>query len=234
KTRSAGPAEGEGHSAKRAKPAAALVPPPSPLSERELSTVEIHVNRAPVMLLWAATVASHRGFDWGEALSIGRAAADWFAQRKGEHYGILLATAATGAAAATTSGATAAKAADDEATCPLEVLGINIELRRTEDGWRALSKGSPASAANADSYLRRSFGEQLGPAAAAFAALAASLPPPDLEVGRKTYMLYEDFRPMVASGAAGWGQRGVLRLARVLELREDGGDGIGGGGAENG
>lgn len=34
-------------------------------------------------------------------------------------------------------------------------------------------------------------------------------------------ILYESFRPEVPRGKAGWGQSGMLRLARVLELRDE-------------
>lgn len=34
-------------------------------------------------------------------------------------------------------------------------------------------------------------------------------------------VLYESFRPDVPRGKAGWGQSGMLRLGRVLELRDE-------------
>ena len=35
----------------------------------------IEINRAPVLTLWAAVVAERLGFDWQEALTLGRAVA---------------------------------------------------------------------------------------------------------------------------------------------------------------
>lgn len=43
----------------------------------------LRINRAPVLTLWAATVAERLGFDREEALSLGRAVAGLNAQAKG-------------------------------------------------------------------------------------------------------------------------------------------------------
>jgi hypothetical protein len=48
----------------------------------------ILINRAPVLTLWAATVAERLGFDEGEALSLGKAVAGLNAQSKGRRLGI--------------------------------------------------------------------------------------------------------------------------------------------------
>ena len=49
----------------------------------------ILVNRAPVLMLWAAAVAERLGFDRDEALSLGKAVAVLNAQSKGRRLGIL-------------------------------------------------------------------------------------------------------------------------------------------------
>ncbi|MGA8224234.1 MAG: hypothetical protein WB780_21485, partial [Candidatus Acidiferrales bacterium] len=48
----------------------------------------ILINRAPVLTLWAATVAERLGFDHDEALSLGKAVAGLNAQSKGRRLGI--------------------------------------------------------------------------------------------------------------------------------------------------
>jgi len=48
----------------------------------------IVINRAPVLTLWAATVAERLGFDQDEALSLGKAVAGLTAQSKGQRLGI--------------------------------------------------------------------------------------------------------------------------------------------------
>src|SRR4051812_24765632 len=54
-------------------------------SERTMSNGEnrIHVNRAPVLTLWAAVVAERLGFERDEALTLGRALAGLTAHAKG-------------------------------------------------------------------------------------------------------------------------------------------------------
>jgi len=48
----------------------------------------ILINRAPVLTLWATTVAERLGFDEDEALSLGKAVAGLNAQSKGQRLGI--------------------------------------------------------------------------------------------------------------------------------------------------
>ena len=48
----------------------------------------LSINRAPVLTLWAAVVAERLGFDWDEALTLGRAVAGLSAQAKGRRLGI--------------------------------------------------------------------------------------------------------------------------------------------------
>jgi hypothetical protein len=53
-----------------------------------MSEQKILINRAPVLTLWATTVAERMGFDRSEALSLGKAVAGLTAQSKGRHLGI--------------------------------------------------------------------------------------------------------------------------------------------------
>ena len=48
----------------------------------------IEINRAPVLTLWAAVVAERLGFDWQEALTLGRAVAELNAYSKGKALGL--------------------------------------------------------------------------------------------------------------------------------------------------
>jgi hypothetical protein len=78
-----------------------------------------------------------------------------------------------------------------------------------DDGMllRAEDNGNAASARGVQSYVMRAFGDRLGEARAAMEALAASLPPEELN--RVGFRLYERFRPDVPAGAEGWGQGGI-------------------------
>src|SRR6202051_1205114 len=57
---------------------------------------KILINRAPVLTLWATTVAERLGFDHDEALSLGRAVAGLNAQSKGRRLGIFQAARGEG------------------------------------------------------------------------------------------------------------------------------------------
>jgi hypothetical protein len=48
----------------------------------------VQINRAPVLALWASTVAERFGFDKDEALSLGKAVTGLTAQSKGRRLGI--------------------------------------------------------------------------------------------------------------------------------------------------
>lgn len=52
-------------------------------------------------------------------------------------------------------------------------------------------------------------------------AAAAAIPQHQAETTTRAMALYESFRPDVPKGKAGWGQSGMFRLARVMELRQE-------------
>ena len=57
-------------------------------------------------------------------------------------------------------------------------------------------------------------------ARAALEELANSYKPE--EIGEHCYHLYEQFRPTVASGQKGWGQKGQLDLAQIRHMAQQG------------
>eukprot|EP00903_Cladosiphon_okamuranus_P006149 g6050.t1 len=187
-------------------------PPDSSLSAEKLAEIEIKTNRSPVMVLWATEVAQRLSFDWSEAVTIGRAVADWLALRKGEQLGLLEADEAAEAAAG--------EETQELPTRTVEMMGQDFTLRQTSGGWRALSKGKLVPPKRVHAFLCKAFGENLGPARAALRALAAAIPQPQVESTIRAMLLYESFRPEVPKGKAGWGQAGMLRLKTVLELKE--------------
>ncbi|CAM9280788.1 unnamed protein product [Ectocarpus sp. 6 AP-2014] len=198
-------------------------PPCSSLSDEQLAQVEIKINRSPVMVLWAAEVARRLSFDWSEAITLGRAVADWLALKKGEHLGLFEADEAAERAAM--------EETDDLPTRTVEMMGQDFTLRRTEGGWRAISKGKVVPAKRVHTFLCKAYGVNLGPARASLRALAAAIPQRHVETSIRAMVLYESFRPAVARGKAGWGQSGMFRLATVLKLRDElVREGLGGGG----
>ena len=81
-----------------------------------------------------------------------------------------------------------------------------------------LDKDKPASPASVRNYLARAFGERLGEVRGAMEALAASLPPDELD--RVGFRLYERFRPEVPEGVEGWGAKALLDIGRIRQAAD--------------
>jgi hypothetical protein len=168
----------------------------------------IRINRAPVLTLWAAVVADRLGFDWDEALTLGRAVAGLNAYSKGVRLGLYQPT----------------PEADHERRpkrAKGEVLQVDLLHRavpaiQTPEGLRALSKDQPISPSSVERYLQGKFGDRLDEARKAMERLARSWP--GEELSRQAYALYEKFRPSIPAGARGWGAAGDLDLDRVASL----------------
>jgi hypothetical protein len=167
----------------------------------------IQINRAPVLTLWAATVAERLGFGRNEALSLGKAVAGLTAQSKGRHLGIYKPVPKEIKEAR-------AKKRGEEFV--VELCGRRIPAVNTEDGVRAVSKGRVMEAASTERYLESKFGEALEAARAAMRELAKSFRPEELEM--RAFGLYERFRPAIPGGHAGWGAKGKLDLALIRSL----------------
>ena len=67
-------------------------------------------------------------------------------------------------------------------------------------------------------YLKGKFGEDLPAVREAMEELATAFEPKELEEG--AYGLYERFRPEIAPGRRGWGQKGDLNLDLIRSLRK--------------
>jgi hypothetical protein len=97
----------------------------------------------------------------------------------------------------------------------VRLLGRDISVLPAAEGTlRAEDGGKRAFAKSMQSYIARAFGDRLGEARAAMEALAASLPPEELN--RVGFRLYERFRPDAPADAQGWGAKGELRAERIV------------------
>jgi hypothetical protein len=171
--------------------------------------IEILINRAAVLTLWASVVAERLGFEHAEALTLGRAVAGLNAYSKGQALGLLQPTPPT-------VRAERRKASGEQPTLTVELLHRAVPITRTESGLRALSKGKAIDPGSVERYLASKFGDRLGGAVAELTALARSRPREVL--AQEAYSLYEQFRPDVPSGEAGWGATGALSLCRIRSL----------------
>lgn len=168
----------------------------------------IRVNRAPVLTRWAAVVAERLGFDWAEALTLGRAVAGLNAHSKGVRLGLFQPTPE--------AERERRKAARHGETLHIDLLHRAVPAVQTAEGVRAVTDDRPSDPARVERYLEGKFGAGLGEARQAMEHLARSLPPADL--AEQAYHLYEQFRPAVAGGIAGWGAEGELDLALIERL----------------
>ena len=167
----------------------------------------IQVNRAPVLTLWAAVVAEALGHPPDTALTLGCYVAGSSARIKARSIGML-----------DEAMEASERLAQAEALKPavefIILLGREIPVLRHEDGThRANEKGKPMAPHGVRSYIARAFGDRLEEVRSVMAALAASLPPDELN--RVGFRLYEKFRPEVPRGAEGWGAKGVLYIDRI-------------------
>ena len=168
----------------------------------------IRINRAPVLTLWAAVVAERLGFDWEEALTLGRAVAGLNAYSKGVSLGLYHPTPEA-------ERERRPKRARGE-VLQVDLLHRAVPAVQTPEGLRALSKDQPISPSSVERYLQGKFGDRLEDAKKAMERLARSWT--GEELSSRAYTLYEKFRPAIPAGVRGWGAAGDLDLDRLASL----------------
>lgn len=175
----------------------------------DTKATKVEINRAPVLTLWASVVAEGVGFDHQAALTLGKAVAGLNAQSKGRRLGIYTTPEMI------EGGETHEKVGLGEDFW-VEVCGRPVPAKNTKDGVRAVVKDRPIDPASVERYLTSKFADSLDDVREAMIELASSYSPEELAV--RAYGLYERFRPEIASGKSGWGQKGELSLERVRSL----------------
>lgn len=171
----------------------------------------VTINRAPVLTLWGTVVAARMGYGWDEALTLGRAMAGLNAQTKGRRLGVL------GKPKGREEGKRPKKVGLGEEFW-VEVVGRPVPAKRTQDGVRAVVRDQAIDPAKVEKYLESKFGENFERVRLAMTQLAGSFDPKELATA--AYGLYEKFRPTVAAGQRGWGQKGELDLDLIRSLAE--------------
>lgn len=174
-----------------------------------MAKATIKINRAPVLTLWGAVVAERMGYAWEEALTLGKAVAGLNAQAKGRRLGIF------GEPKAPERGGPPKKVGLGEEFW-VEVVGRPVPAKRTDEGVRAVVREEPIDPAKVEKYLTSKFGEDFDAARGAMAELAQSFEPEEL--AELAYSMYETFRPKIAPGQRGWGQKGDLDLEVIRSL----------------
>jgi len=170
----------------------------------------ILINRAPVLTLWATTVAERFGFHQDEALTLAKAVAGLTAQSKGRRLGIYKPVPGE------VKQARARKRGEEFF---IEICGRQVPAINTADGVRAVIKDKPIEAKSVERYLESKFGESLESVRAAMRDLAKSFRPEQLM--KNAFTLYEKFRPGIPAGVTGWGAKGKLDVERIRSLASE-------------
>jgi hypothetical protein len=171
--------------------------------EKREKRSSLMINRAPVLTLWASVVAEMLGFEYNEALTLGRAVAGLNAYSKGVALGLFQPTPKA-------VREQREKLRRDEVVT-VDLLHRAVPARHTDEGLRALSNDSLISCESVKRYRESKFGDALDEVYDAMKSLAKSLTPPEL--AEKAYHLYENFCPEIPAGKRGWGASGKLDLA---------------------
>ena len=172
----------------------------------------LRVNRAPVLTLWAAVVAGRLGHPAETALTLGAAVAGTAARAKARRLGLAEDNREDEGQHRQSGDARRERRA-------VRLLGREVPVSRSEGGLLLAAHGDrPQSPASVRNYLARAFGDRLGEVRAVMDALAASLPPDELN--RVGFKLYERFRPEVPEGVEGWGAKALLDIGRIRKAAE--------------
>ncbi len=169
----------------------------------------ITINRAPVLTLWTFVVAERLGHKPDEALTLAKAVVGLTAGAKAKRLGIHRPREAG------KESKPKRKAENDEGK-RVELLGWFVPVTATPKGLRATKDGSAIRPESVIAYLNKAFGDDLDEARDAMRKLAAAHKP--AELATDAFSLYERFRPTVAPGARGWGQKGVLDLWLIRSM----------------
>jgi len=168
----------------------------------------ITINRAPALTLWATVVANQLGFDWDEALTVGRVVGGLNAHPRDK--------APTLFHPRPEILKTRRQKLKPGESLQVGLLQRAVAVVRTPEGLRAMTKDTPIAPAGVQRYLESKFGDSLQAAVEAMVDLARSLPPEEL--GERACELYEQFRPELPEGAPLWGAEGTMDLTHIHAL----------------
>lgn len=91
--------------------------------------------------------------------------------------------------------------------------GRRIPVANSPSRPRTLKDGKPIRPESAETYISAKYGDSRGAAYKAMVKLARFRPPAKLT--KEAFHLYEEFRPSIPSGVAGWGKVSILDLVKT-------------------
>lgn len=171
----------------------------------------ILINRAPVLELWAASVASflYPNISWETCLSAGSAISTLCAISKGRSIGTI---DKPDPAAAEKKREERQQRAQNDDLDELEVMGFHLKLK----AGQALVSEKPKKANEA--ALQKKFGgEAYERVRFTFHEALQSWKGREEDLDVQAFHHYEDFRPTVPKGQKGWGRKGMLNLQAVKD-----------------
>lgn len=167
----------------------------------------ITINRAPVLELWAASVAHFMfpSMSWATCLSVGGAISTITAISKGRAIG-KMDKPDPGIAEEKRLKQREAQANLDD----IEVMGFHLHIK---DGNAMV--GDKPKKSNEDVLMKKYGPQNYERAKDAFAAALTTWQGREDELDKEAFHMYEDMRPNVPAGQKGWGRKGQLSLATI-------------------
>lgn len=176
----------------------------------------ITINRAPVLELWASCVAQfmYPSVSWETCLSVGGAISTITAISKGRSIGTIDKPDPGEAQARREK---RKEQAEKETLDQVEVMSFHLRL---EDG-QAVVGDKPKKAG--EEALKKKYGgfEQYDKVRLAFEEALQTWKGNEDELDKHAFHMYEDFRPSVKPGQAGWGRKGKLSLDTIRTVVGD-------------
>ncbi|KAL1870172.1 hypothetical protein Daus18300_005236 [Diaporthe australafricana] len=170
----------------------------------------IIINRAPVLELWAASVANflHPKLSWNLCLSIGSSISTITAISKGRSIG----TVAPPDESKNDASANKDKKAGDELPT-VKVMGFPMTIKDES----ILVKGKPKTAREVSLVRKYGSNESYSQAKDAMTGALEAWKGKEDDLDTKAFHMYERFRPDVAKGQKGWGRKGELHLSKIRD-----------------
>jgi hypothetical protein len=168
----------------------------------------IIINRAPVLQLWGSVVAKfvHPDLPWVACLSIGNAISSLCAVSKGRSIGLIEPADGT-----KKDKKTHQRQLDD--TRIVKVMAFSLPIKGD-----AVILGSKPKPLKGESLKHKFGAQQYDAVKAVFEDSLQSWKGHEDELNTKAFHMYEQFRPTVASGQKGWGQKGELSTSEIAKI----------------
>jgi hypothetical protein len=172
----------------------------------------IFINRAPVLQLWGSAVAHflYPDLSWATCLSIGNTISSLCAVAKGRSIGLIKPADNT---KKEDSGARKRQEKADGAKV-VKVMGFSLTIK----GEAVIVGGKPKPLD--EEKMKRKFADekQYEAVRSAFQDSLQTWTRHEDELNSKAFHMYERFRPAVASGEKGWGQKGKFSIASTIRV----------------